>query len=46
MKKRLSININLKTTKEITKVNSGSIVISVYEGPFTEELKAMACLKN
>jgi len=46
MKKRLSININLKTTKEITKVNSGSIVISVYEGPFTEELKAIDRASN
>mgnify|MGYP001297875226 CR=1 FL=1 len=46
MKKRLSININLKTTKEITKVNSGSLVISVYEGPFTEELKAIDLASN
>ena len=46
MKKRLSINLNPKTAKEITKVNSGSLIISVYEGPFTEELKVIDQASN
>ena len=39
MKKRLSINLNKKNAKELTKINSGSLIVGVYEGPFTEELK-------
>ena len=46
MKKRLSINLNPKIAKEITKVNSGSLIISVYEGPFTEELKVIDQASN
>ena len=39
MKKRLSINLNKKSTVELTKVSSGSLIVCEYEGPFTEELK-------
>ena len=39
MKKRLSINLNKKSTVELPKVSSGSLIVGVYEGPFTKELK-------
>ncbi len=39
MKKRLTINLNKKSTVELLKVSSGSLIVGAYEGPFTEELK-------
>ncbi len=39
MKKRLTINLNKKSTVELPKVSSGSLIVGVYEGPFTKELK-------
>ena len=39
MKKRLSINLNKKNAKELTKIISDSLIVGVFEGPFTEELK-------
>tara|TARA_B100000686_G_scaffold57218_1_gene61430 strand:+ start:7583 stop:9088 length:1506 start_codon:yes stop_codon:yes gene_type:complete len=39
MKKRLSINLNLKNIKELISANSESLIVGGYEGPFTEELK-------
>ena len=41
MKKRLYIKLNKKNAKELTKINSGSLIVGVYEGPFTEELKKL-----
>ena len=39
MKKRLSINLNQKIVKEITEISSGGLIIGVFEGPFSDELK-------
>jgi len=46
MKKRLSINLNKKSTVELPKVSSGSLIVGVYEGPFTEELKKIDEVSN
>ena len=46
MKKRLSINLNKKSTAELPKVSSGCLIVGVYEGPFTEELKKIDEVSN
>ena len=33
MKKRLTINLNKKSTVELLKVSSGSLIVGAYEGP-------------
>ena len=46
MKKRLSINLTKKNAKELPNISSGSLIVGVYEGPFTEELKIIDEVSN
>ena len=41
MKKRLSINLNKKSTAELLKVSSGSLIVGVYEGPLRKNLRKL-----
>ena len=46
MKKRLSINLNIKTTNELVRQTTGALIVGTYEGPFTEELKKINEVSN
>ena len=46
MKKRLSINLNIKTTNELDRQTTGALIVGTYEGPFTEELKKINEVSN
>ena len=46
MKKRLSINLNIKTTNELVRQPTGALIVGAYEGSFTEELKKINEVSN
>ena len=40
------MNLTKKNAKELPNISSGSLIVGVYEGPFTEELKIIDEVSN
>ena len=40
------MNLTKKNAKELPNISSGSLIVGVYEGPFTEELKILDEVSN